>query len=87
MEQSLREVLTAAWRIGHGIHLAVALTVGSPRTWRLAIKHVPIGALKFAETLESFRGGIWLSDRALVLNTRRFQLQSRLGSFQGNIAL
>ena len=45
---------TAGWSIGHGVHLAVALTVGTPRTWRLAIKHVPIGALKFAETLESF---------------------------------
>ena len=55
MEQSLRKVLTAAWRIGHGIHLAVALAVGTPCAWRLAIKHVPIGALKFTESLESFR--------------------------------
>ena len=70
MEQSLRKVLTAAWRIGHGIHLAVALAVGTPRAWRLTIKHVPIGSLKLTESLESFSGGIWLSNRALVLNTR-----------------
>ena len=70
MKQSLREVLTTAWRIGHRIHLAVALTVSTPRAWRLAIKHVAIRALKLAEALKAFSGRIGLSDRALVLNTR-----------------
>jgi len=87
VHQPLGEVLAAARRVGHGVHLGVALAVGAARARALGVHQLAVGALHLAEPLEALGAGVGLADRALVRRAHELEVEPRLLRLEGHVPL